>query len=102
MFKKLFRFPLDVVQNSVFPTPTQILAKIYRAWLKECAFHKIRLILTKNSEFLYCEFIFYIHIFNAVLSFSPSSFSFCIIAAKLIRNCEADNMYLANRFIIYS
>ena len=36
-FKK---FPYDVMQNSV--VSTQILAKIYRSWLKECDYHKIQ------------------------------------------------------------
>ena len=38
--KKLFRFPLDVMQNNVIST--QILAKIYRSWVKECDNHKIQ------------------------------------------------------------
>ena len=46
--KKTFRFPLDVIQNSV--VSTKILAKIYRVRLKECAYKKISSILTKTSE----------------------------------------------------
>ena len=46
MFKKNFRFPLDVMQNSV--VSTQILSKIYRAWLKECAYHKIQVYFDQN------------------------------------------------------
>ena len=38
--KNFFRFPLDVMQNSV--VSTQILAKIYRQWLKDYAHHKIQ------------------------------------------------------------
>ena len=37
--KTIFRFPLDVMQNSV--VSTQIVAKIYRPRLKECTYHKI-------------------------------------------------------------
>ena len=37
--KKLFRFPLDVMQNTV--VSTQILPKIYIPQLKEYANHKI-------------------------------------------------------------
>ena len=40
MFKKLFHSPLDVMQNNV--VSTKILAKIYRARLKECAYPKIQ------------------------------------------------------------
>ena len=39
-FKKLFRFPLHVMQH--IGVPTQIPAKIYISWLKECDFHKIQ------------------------------------------------------------
>ena len=39
VLKKLFSFSLDVMQNSV--VSTQILAKIYRPRLKECAYHKV-------------------------------------------------------------
>ena len=39
VLKKLFRFPFDVMQNSV--AATQILTKIYRPRLNECAYHKI-------------------------------------------------------------
>ena len=38
VFKKLFHFPLDAMQNSL--VSTHILAKIYRPRLKECAYHK--------------------------------------------------------------
>ena len=40
VFKKLFHFPLEVMQNSILST--QILAKIYRSRLKECDYHKIQ------------------------------------------------------------
>ena len=45
MLKK-FHFSLDVMQNSV--VSTQILAKIYGAQLKECAYHKIQLYYEQN------------------------------------------------------
>ena len=48
MFLKKICFLLDVMQNSV--VSTQILAKIYRARFKECAYHKIKQFLTKTSE----------------------------------------------------
>ena len=38
--KKLFRFPLDVMQNSM--VSNQILAKIYSARFKESAYNKIQ------------------------------------------------------------
>ena len=38
-FKKKIRFPLYEMQNSV--VSTQILTKIYRPRLKECAYHNI-------------------------------------------------------------
>ena len=45
-FIKLIRFPLDVIQNSV--VSAQILAKIYRPRLKECAYHKIQQYYDQN------------------------------------------------------
>ena len=36
--KNLFRFLLEIMQNSV--VSTHILAKMYRSWLKECDYHK--------------------------------------------------------------
>ena len=38
--KKLYPFPFDLMQNSV--VSSQILAKIYRLWLKECEYHIIQ------------------------------------------------------------
>ena len=54
---------------------TQILAK-YSARLKECAYNKIQQYFDQNwwKTFLYCEFLFSVHIFNAVLSYRSSSF----------------------------
>ena len=46
MFLKLFHFPLDVMQNSV--VSIQILVKIYRPRLKECAYHKIQKYYDQN------------------------------------------------------
>ena len=40
VLKKLFRFPLDVMRNSV--VSTQILAKMYSPRLQECAYYKIQ------------------------------------------------------------
>ena len=37
--KNLFRFPLDVMQNSVIST--KILANIYKVRFKECDYHTI-------------------------------------------------------------
>ena len=39
-------FPLDVMQNSV--VSTQILARLYKPQLKECAYHKIQQYYDKN------------------------------------------------------
>ena len=44
--KNLSRFPLDVMQNSM--VSTKIPAKIYRAQLKECAYHKIQQYYDQN------------------------------------------------------
>ena len=41
---------LDVMQNSL--VSTQIIAKIYRAWLKQCAYHKIQWYFDQNKELL--------------------------------------------------
>ena len=46
VLKKNFRFPLDLMQNSV--VSTQNLAKIYRPRLKECAYHKIQQYYDQN------------------------------------------------------
>ena len=79
MFKKLFRFPFEVVQNSV--VSTQILANIIRSWLKECDYHKIQRIFDRNYWklfYFYCKFTFSVHMFIAsglaVISYRPSSF----------------------------
>ena len=73
MFEK--KIPLEVMQNSV--VSTQILAKIYRSWIKECDYHKIYDQKCENC-ILHCKSIFSVHIFNAfrlaVLSYRPSSF----------------------------
>ena len=46
MFKKYFRFPLDVMQNSA--VSTQIQTKIYRPRFKECACQKIQQYYDQN------------------------------------------------------
>ena len=46
VLKKLFRFPLHVMQNSV--VLTQIAVKISRPRLKECADHKIQQYYNQN------------------------------------------------------
>ena len=46
VIKKLFRFPLDVMQNSV--VSAQILAKIHIPRLKEYAYHKIQQYYDQN------------------------------------------------------
>ena len=58
--KKLFRFPLDVMRNSVFST--QILTKIYRPRLKECDYHETQQYYDQNKWklFLYCKSIFFV------------------------------------------
>ena len=53
------------MQKSV--VSTQTLAKIYRAWLKECAYYKIQQYYDQTSKncILYCKSMFSMHIFNA-------------------------------------
>ena len=46
MLLKTFFFLLDVTQNSM--ASTQIVAKIYTAQLKECAYHKIQQYFAKK------------------------------------------------------
>ena len=77
-FKNAFRFPLDVMQNSVVSTKLQ--AKVYRPRLKEGAYHKIHSIMTKTSGncfYIIVHLYFTCHFVNAfglaVLSNRPPS-----------------------------
>ena len=84
MFQKTFPFSVRCNAKYSSMVSAQILAKIYRVLLKECAYHKISSIMTKTSGncFYIVNIYFLGHFVNvfglAVLSYRPSSFDFML------------------------